>query len=258
MNPETDNKPFYADAGFWLCLGGAVLWGTTGSAQALAPAGARPETIGAVRLALGGSFLMAVALIRGFGSELIRLPKKKLAIAIVCTAAYQLCFFGGVVKTGIAVGTMVAIGSSPVWGGILGFLFRGEQPGAMWYPASASAICGSVLLVGGKHGGVNADPIGVLLALAAGWCYAMFSVSSKDMLDDFSPDAVMAAVFFGGGILLAPLLPAADLGWLLQPRGAAAAVHLGCWPPAYRICFIPEASSGCRSPRPPPWPWPNR
>ena len=227
MESDGNNKPLYAGPGFWLCLGGAVLWGTTGSSQALAPEGARPETIGAMRLAVGGTFLLVMALLRGYGPEMLRLPKKELIIAVLCTAAYQLCFFWGVAKTGIAVGTMVGIGSSPIWGGVLGFIFRGERPRGMWFLATALAIGGCVLLVGGGEGGIGVDPLGLLLALGAGGTYAMFSVSSKDMLDEFPPDAVMAMVFFGGGLLLAPLLLTADMKWLLQPRGAAVAVHLG-------------------------------
>lgn len=41
----------------FLILCAAILWGTTGTAQALAPAAAHPVAIGAARLAVGGGFL---------------------------------------------------------------------------------------------------------------------------------------------------------------------------------------------------------
>ncbi|MFZ2948618.1 MAG: EamA family transporter, partial [Desulfuromonadaceae bacterium] len=47
-----------------LILLAAVLWGTTGTSQALAPPGAHPLTIGALRLAVGGGALLLLALFR--------------------------------------------------------------------------------------------------------------------------------------------------------------------------------------------------
>lgn len=42
-------------------LAAAVLWGTTGTAQALAPTGASPLAVAAMRLAIGGAALFALA-----------------------------------------------------------------------------------------------------------------------------------------------------------------------------------------------------
>lgn len=40
-------------------LAAAMLWGTTGTAQALAPAGVNPLALGALRVAIGGIALLA-------------------------------------------------------------------------------------------------------------------------------------------------------------------------------------------------------
>jgi DME family drug/metabolite transporter len=69
--------------------------------------------------------------------------------------------------------------------------------------------------------------VGVLLALAAGLAYAGYAVASKGLLEDHPPDAVTAVVFCLAALLLAPILLWADLRWLVQPRGLAAALHLG-------------------------------
>ena len=52
---------------------------------------------------------------------------------MVAVAGYQLAFFSAVARTGVAVGTMVAIGSAPVLAGLLAWLVRGEQPPGRWY-----------------------------------------------------------------------------------------------------------------------------
>ena len=56
-------------SGALLVLAAGVLWGTSGTTQALAPAGVSPSSIGAMRLVVGGGFLMLLALVRGgFGT----------------------------------------------------------------------------------------------------------------------------------------------------------------------------------------------
>jgi DME family drug/metabolite transporter len=213
-------------SGQWFVLAAAVLWGTTGTAQAFAPPEATPAAIGSVRLLIGGAALLAVAWARGGIRREGRLPLKATLWAAGGMAVYQLCFFAAVARTGVAIGTVVAIGSAPVIAGVLVWLVRGERPGGRWLAATALAIagCGLLILPGSNTG---AEPIGVLLALAAGLSYAVYAVSSKDLLAGRSPDVVMAAVFSLGALFLLPVLLTSDLGWLAQPRGLAVALHLG-------------------------------
>lgn len=49
----------------FLILLAAILWGTTGTSQALAPDSAHPIAIGATRLAVGGVFLLLIVLLTG-------------------------------------------------------------------------------------------------------------------------------------------------------------------------------------------------
>ena len=51
--------------GIAFVLAAAMLWGTMGTAQALAPAGYDPRVIGALRLLVGGGALFAVSARRG-------------------------------------------------------------------------------------------------------------------------------------------------------------------------------------------------
>lgn len=212
--------------GPWFVLAAAVLWGTTGTAQAFAPAGAQPQAVGAMRLLIGGLALLAFAAARGV---LRRGPRWSIRATLFTAggiAAYQLCFFAAVARTGVAVGTMVGIGSAPILAGILGYLVRGERPGRRWLGATALAILGcSLLVVAG--GSVSVDTVGVLLALGAGGTYATYTLASKALLEKHAPDAVMAVAFCLGALFLAPVLVRADLSWLAQPRGLAVALHLG-------------------------------
>ena len=212
-------------SGALLVLAAGVLWGTSGTTQALAPAGVSPSSIGAMRLVVGGGFLMLLALVRGgFGTG--RWPLFGTLLAGTCVATYQLCFFAAVHRTGVAVGTLVGIGSSPVIAGLLGMVFRGERPGRRWMVATLFALAGCGLLVGGG-GRLSADPVGILLALGAGASYASYTMAIKGLLPGRTPDAVMAVVFCLGALLLSPFLFTADLHWIAAPRGIAVVLYLG-------------------------------
>jgi drug/metabolite transporter, DME family len=213
-------------AGAFLVLAAGILWGTSGTTQALAPVGADPIGIGSMRLIIGGGVLFLMALLRGgFGAG--RWPLLPTFIAGFCVAAYQLCFFAAVSRTGVAVGTLVAIGSSPVIAGILGFVFRGERPGRAWGVATLLALAGCGLLVCGGSGGVAVDAVGICLALGAGASYASYTMAIKGLLPGRTPDAVMAVVFCLGALILSPLLLRSDLHWVATPKGIAVTAYLG-------------------------------
>ncbi len=212
--------------GYCFVLGAAVLWGTTGTAQAFAPAGFDPKVIGALRLLIGGIALTCLTIKRkefGTFSDWQLLP---VLLAGIFTASYQICFFSAVAKTGVAVGTVVAIGSAPIAGGLLGLIFRGERLGRRWLIATILAITGcSLLNFSGND--VSIDPLGTLLALAAGLSYAAYTLTIKGLLVNHNPNALMAAVVCVGALILSPVLINIDTNWLLQPRSIAVVLHLG-------------------------------
>lgn len=213
-------------AGSLLVLAAAVLWGTTGTAQALAPEGAHPVSVGALRLVLGGLALLLFALARGIRLQLHTWPRSPVIITGVAIAAYQLCFFGGVSRTGVAVGTVVGIGSAPIMAGVLAWWLNRERPGLRWLAATALAVIGCTLLLVPGHD-MHIDLLGVVLALGAGLSYALYALFSKQLLAYYPPDAVMAVVFCLGALLLMPLLFLVDLRWLGEPAGLLVVLHLG-------------------------------
>jgi drug/metabolite transporter, DME family len=205
----------------------ATCFGTTGTAQAIGPGGS-PVAVGAARIVFGGLLLVLVA--RGLR---VRMPSvSRGLIAMACAVAlYQLFFFAAVRLTGVAVGTVVAIGTGPAAAGLLGRLVNGERLGARWAQATALAAVGVVLLAGDGGGSVN--PTGVALAITSGVGYATYTVLTKRMLDAReAPEGVMAAGFGGAGLLLAPALILAGPGFLATPGGLAMAAYLAAVPTA--------------------------
>ncbi|MFF4413282.1 DMT family transporter [Streptosporangium sp. NPDC001559] len=199
----------------------AVLWGTAGTVGMLA-AGVDPVSLAAARLVLGGLVLVVAA-----RKLLPRLPRGgMLPLAALAVAAYQLCFFAAVGRTGVAVGTVVAIGSGPVFTGLLSWLFDRRVPSGRWATATAAAVAGCAVLTGGG-GQVRLD--GVLLALLGGLLYAFYAVTAARVIATGVPsDAVMAAMFGGAAVVMLPVLLWTGTAWLAEPRGLLTAVYLGC------------------------------
>lgn len=211
--------------GYWLIFVAACLWGTNGTAQALAPAGAQPVVIGALRITFGGLALLLIALASGALREKKPWPFWPTLAAALSMAAYQLFFFSGVARTGVAVGTIVGIGSTPILAGPIGYLVRGEKPGRRWLAATTLGLLGcSLLILAGKD--IQIDLLGIFLATCAGGAYAVFTTASKGLLEEHPSEAVMAVAFCLGAIFLLPLLFTANLDWALQPAGLVLVFHL--------------------------------
>jgi len=214
-------------SGLMLIAGAAVLWGTTGTAQSFAPAGASPLSVGAVRLAVGGLALFCFALCRGLAGQFAQLPRGATLLSAACVAGYQLFFFAAVKQTGVAVGTVVAIGSAPVFAGLLSAAILGQRPHRGWFGATFLAISGCAVLAWARGNEARADIWGILLALGAGASYALYTVASVRMLARASSVASAAATFFLGAVLLSPLLFSQDLSWVVQGHGPWVALELG-------------------------------
>ena len=211
----------------------ATLWGTTGTARALGPDGTSPAAVGAARLIVGGACLVLLLARRGgapavpAGRRARRGDLAVIALAAAAVAAYQPLFFGGVARTGVAVGTVVGIGSAPVFAGILGMAVRGERPGPRWLLATGLALAGTALLVGAGDR-EDVDVVGIALAVGAGLAYAGYVLATKLVLDrGWEPDAVTARVFGLAGLALVPVALAAEIGPLASAGGLAMVTHLG-------------------------------
>lgn len=211
-----------------MVLASGVLFGTTGTARALGLSAMSPAAVGGLRIALGGLLLLAVALARGRLGALVSLLRgSRLAIVLgaVAVASYQLCFFTAVATTGVAVGTLVAIGSGPVLAGLAGFL-TGERPTRRWGMATLLAVAGvAVLTLAGRQARVA--PLGILLAVGAGASYAALTVTGRGLVArGHRSDDALTLFFAVGLVLLLPAWVGQDLRSLDTLRGATAFLWL--------------------------------
>jgi DME family drug/metabolite transporter len=222
----------------FLVLLSALCFGTTGTAQALGAAGASPVTVGEVRIVIGALGLQVAArwagrarVPGGSPATVALLPRSpRMWMAAAAVAGYQVTFFLAVRSTGVAVGTVVALGSAPVLTGALGWILGHGRPGRRWAAATGLAAAGLAVLT--LHSGAaRISTTGVVLALGAGVSYAVYTLTVKQAIGSGAgPEAIMATLFTGGALLLAPVLIVLPIGWLATAGGALAAVWLGLVP----------------------------
>lgn len=209
-------------------VGAALLWGTTGTSQALAGGSLSPQWFGALRLLFAALFFLAFA---GVGGGLTRhawhgLPRSAALGAGLCMAVYNLSFFAGVLQIGVGAGTAIALGSGPIWAGVLQALLQRQPPTAAWWLGTVVAITGGVLLSLGQ-GASAISALGVALCLASGLSYAIYAVLNKHMVGR-SPSATITLAAFAVAALVS--LPAALMGsgWpTLGLRDLAAVAYTG-------------------------------
>jgi drug/metabolite transporter, DME family len=207
----------------------AVLFGTTGTAQALGPAGVSPLSVGAARVVVGGGILGLLALV--LPRPVPRMSPALVVCAGAAVAAYQLTFFEAVQRAGVAVGAVVAIGSGPIASGVLERALGDEWPGRRWLAATALAIAGIVALSLAGTGDAAVSASGTVLALASGMAYATYTVIAKRLLHGGGgPVQVMGAAFGVGSIILLPVLLLGDMSWLHTTRGIELAGYLAAGP----------------------------
>ncbi|WP_234365066.1 EamA family transporter, partial [Streptomyces sp. RTd22] len=101
-------------AGSLCVLAASVLWGTTGTAATFAPA-VGPLAIGAVAMGLGG-LLQALVAAPGIARQAPELRARRgvVLLGAVAVAVYPLAFYSSMHLAGVAVGTVISIGTAPL------------------------------------------------------------------------------------------------------------------------------------------------
>lgn len=203
-----------------LVVAAGMCWGMTGTIQALAPANATSLTIGSARVFGAGLILLIWTLSRR--RKILSSGKWNLGglfLAAFGLTAYQFAFFSAVRLTGVAIGTMVAIGAAPILAGIFGRLFFKECLSPRWFISTLLAITGCFLLVAaGNSDFSSVSIIGTMLALGAALSYALEGaglrlIGTRDPVDTVSLISVLSA------LMAMPWLITGDISWIFSLRG---------------------------------------
>ncbi|WP_055533084.1 DMT family transporter [Streptomyces graminilatus] len=170
-------------------------WGTAGAAASLVY---RVSDMGPVALSFwrcAGGFvllLLARSLRRRTAATVRPEPWRRKALRAGATgcslAVFQTAYFASVQATGLAVATVVTLGSGPVLIALGARLTMGERLGAGGIVAVAGALTGLAVLVLGS-GGAQVRPSGVAWAMVSAAGYAVMALLTRWWGRDGATDA---------------------------------------------------------------------
>ncbi len=229
-----------AGAGVAFVLAASILWGTTGTVATFAP-DVGPLAIGAAAMGVGGLLqaLSAGRLIRQF-RVLLGAHRRMVALGAVAVAIYPLAFYSSMHLAGVAVGTVVSLGSAPLASALIERVVDGRKLTKQWMGGAALGVSGAVLLCAAQAGAAHqgdapASPgatlAGIALGFVAGATYALYSWAAHRIMRRGVPArAAMGAIFGVGGLLLLPVLAATGAPLLSSWSNAAVGSYLAFVP----------------------------
>ncbi len=212
-------------------LAAAALWGTTGPVQVLARLPVAPAAVGGMRILTGGLLLLAWTLAHRMPQPLsfpavVRRHWRPLLAASCATGVFQAAYFTSVSRTGAALATAIVFGVAPAATALSAWVIGRSPLGWGWAAGTICAVAGCVLLLLPGHAS-RADGFGVVLAIVAAACYAVYTVSAKRLADDGAAmTAAVSITLIAGGLMLAPWLVTAGPG-LLTGRALLTIAWLG-------------------------------
>jgi drug/metabolite transporter, DME family len=225
-------------------LGGASLFGTVGTAQALGP-DVPSDALAAARLLLTAVVFVAVVVVMGGARGILVAGRHAPAwFAGIGQGAFNLFFLAAMKEAGVAVGTLVAIGAAPV---ITGLITRHVT--RAWLAATAVAVAGLVLLVAGQQAApVAPSAVGVALALGAAASYATYIVAGNAAeARGLETQSFLAAAFSVSALVTLPWLLLGDLSWVGTTGGALLVGYLVLVPTILAYSLFNRGLRGVRS-----------
>ncbi|HEV7305993.1 DMT family transporter [Ensifer sp.] len=233
------SQPSASFVGIACVLIASALWGTTGTTATLA-SGVGPLGIGAVAMGLGG-LLLALTALRSILKSRHRIAGQwpMLVLGSLSVAIYPLAFYSSMHLAGVAIGTVISIGSAPLAASLIERFFDGQKLTTRWILGAAAGLAGAALLTFSEsagHGGADAQDAravlyGILLGLLSGLLYALYSwVARRLMQAGIPPRAAMGSIFGIGGMALLPVLAATGAPLLASWTNIAVGVYMALVP----------------------------
>lgn len=221
-------------------LTASVLWGTTGTAATFAPE-VSPLAIGAAAMGFGGLLQAGIAAqpMMAFRAAL-HSRRRSVALGSLAVATYPLAFYSSMHLAGVAVGTVVSIGSAPLASAVIERIVDKRPFTGRWIAGAALGVTGAALLCTANAGLADAapasgtawsTPAGIGLGLIAGLTYALYSWATHRLINTGVPSrAVMGAVFGIGGLLLMPVLAATGAPLVASWQNVAVGAYMALVP----------------------------
>ncbi len=183
-----------------------VLFSTSATGRAYLDFPGSSISVGAWRVFLGGIGLAAYAAIRYGTSGLRRLVKLPVVwVMAFAVLAYQISFFIGAARIGVAMGTLGALATAPFFAGVLGWIVGTGKPSTIWAISTVMGVIGLALITGVSE---VRDNLGFFAVFISGVMYAIFTVFGVRLTrtHDVTGVEVLGAAFGIGAVLSLPIV----------------------------------------------------
>jgi drug/metabolite transporter, DME family len=144
----------------------------------------------------------------------------------VTAGLYQPLFFGATQRAGVALSTLITVGSAPIFAGLISKIFIKEKLNALWLASTLIAIFG--LTLRSINDISTVDTIGIFMAVGAGFAIGTYTSAAKvELRKGVNSIELPAISYVLGTIILSPFLVGQNFTWLFTKNGMVMALYLG-------------------------------
>jgi DME family drug/metabolite transporter len=218
--------------GYFLVLFAATLWASIGVFYKflINDYGLIPLAAAALRCSVGGIILLPVLLLLRVD---LRVPRRDwpafLAYGTFGVALFFFCYVNAINLAGVGVAAVLMY-TSPAWVAVISWRWMGERLNRRGIAALCLTLVGAALVariyspaalrpalpaLAARPGSQGESWLGVLAGLAAGLTYGLYSVFNKLLVRRNRPWVVQVYGLLIGAVILAAIVPKAELarGW---------------------------------------------
>lgn len=223
MTAQIQNKNSLA---IFAVLGASVLFASGGASRAIVGFPGTGISFAAWRVFIGAVGLLIYSRYK-FGDRGLKVLFKQPIMWLMGGSIlfYQASFFFGAGRIGIAIGTLVALGSAPLLAGLISWWMGLGKPTIQWAISTALGIFGLGLLTSTSG---SADALGLLFVALSGWAYSILTVFGVKVVKEHNVSGieVLTVAFAVGAIYSIPIL-ATTSSWLVEPKAIGAVLWAG-------------------------------
>ena len=216
-----------------------LMWGTTGVVASFMTDDVSTLAIGSFTMVVVGAILAAITWrdVR----RAIRIPAARSWVLWggLGVLVYPLAFYTGMDLIGVAVGNSIALGSGPLFAGLIEWIATKAVPSVRWFIALCVAGTGLVFVAIARGNDGSGALSGIVFGLLAGIAYALYSVSaSRVIASGANFRGAMGAVFGAGAIPLLVVLTITGAPLVADASNVARGAYLALGPLVVAYLFF--------------------
>ena len=188
-------------------------------------------TLAELRALGAAALLLLIVLVTGRRLPMPRSEWPRLLLyGLVGLGLLQSFYFEAIARIPIGLAILIEF-LAPVWVALWARLVRKQQVRPILWPALAITLTGLAIVAGAQF--EDLDPIGLLSALAAGWCFAVYFLVGERLVADLEPYvvsfwgfAIAAAGWMAAALIVPQIVPLWDIDYTQAVTTAAFVVPM--------------------------------